>query len=210
MKSLFVTLSLVFTAYQATAQDYIVTWNNDTIPCIMPPKPAKEGLRPSYRYENGYEKFAAIISKDSMRIIEAGQVKSYSRGKHGKGLLCNGIFDAKKIAGDTRKEIGLLKKDEQWFFMQRVSTGPYAKLYIQYSKASDGCIVPNYYFSFASDNHDGVVYIGSKKSALKLLMKDAAIAPQLEKLQYRKSLKGYIDIIEAYNRLKQEAESKLN
>ena len=92
----------------------------------MPPKPAKDGLKPSYKYENGYEKFAAIFSADSMRIIDAGQVKSYSREKHGKGLLCNGIFDAKKIAGNTRKEIGELKKNEKWVFMQRVSTRPYA------------------------------------------------------------------------------------
>ena len=39
-------------------------------------------------------------------------------------------------------------------------------------------------------------------------MEDAAIAPQLEKLKYRKSSKGYIDIVEEYNRLKQEAATK--
>ena len=166
MKSLFVALSLLYIIPKAKAQDYIVTWNNDTITCIMPPKPAKDGLKPSHKYENGYEKFAAIFSADSIRIIDAGQVKSYSREKHGKGLLCNGIFDAKKIAGNTRKEIGELKKNEKWVFMQRVSTGPYAKLYIHYSRASDGCIISNYYFALAGDNPNHVVYVDSKKMLL--------------------------------------------
>ena len=44
MKSLFVALSLLYIIPKAKAQDYIVTWNNDTITCIMPPKPAKDGL----------------------------------------------------------------------------------------------------------------------------------------------------------------------
>lgn len=210
MKSFFIAILIIYTVPQAKAQDYIVTWNNDTIKCTMPPKPAKEGLKPSYKFENGYEKFAAIFSADSLRIIEAGQVKTYKREKHGKRLLCNGVFDAKKIAGTSRKQIGESDKDKKWVFMQRVSTGPYAKLYIQYSRAFDGCIISNYYFSFAGDDPNYVVYADSKKNAIKLLMQDADVAPKLEKFKYRKSSKGYTDIVEEYNRLKKEAAGNQN
>jgi hypothetical protein len=79
MKLLFLTLTLIFVCTLAKAQDYIVTWNNDTIPCRMPPKPSKEGLKQSYKYENGYDKFVAIFSADSLRVIESGQIKSYKR-----------------------------------------------------------------------------------------------------------------------------------
>ena len=50
--------------------------------------------------------------------------------------------------------------------MQRVSTRPYAKLYIHYSRASDGCIISDYYFALAGDNPNHVVYVDSKKMLL--------------------------------------------
>jgi hypothetical protein len=93
--------------------------------------------------------------------------------------------------------------------MQRVRTGPFAKLYLHYKRDNDGCAIPYYYLSFAGDNPNNVVYVDSKKSAIKLLMEDAEIAPQLEKLNYRNSSEGYIDIVEAYNRLKQEAATRI-
>lgn len=205
MKLLFLTLTLTFACILVKGQDYIVTWNNDTIPCRMPPKPAKEGLKQSRKYENGYDKFVAIFSADSLRIIEAGQVKSYKREKHGRRLLCDGVFDAKKIAGTSRKQIAESDKDKKWVFMQRVKTGPFVKLYQHYKRDNDGCAISYYYLSFAGDNPNNVVYVDSKESAIKLLMKDTDVAQHLEKLKYRKSSNGFIDIVEGYNRLKQEA-----
>ncbi|MES2775283.1 MAG: hypothetical protein V4722_13930 [Bacteroidota bacterium] len=190
------------------SQNYIVTWTNDTVSCTFPNKPKKEGLKPAYKYENGYERVAAIFPEDSIRIIEAGQVKSYTRNEHGKGLLCNGTFYAKKIDDDSPKQIDETEKDKKWHFMQKVSAGPFATLYMQYSRANDGCILSSYYFSFPGDDPDYVVAVDSKKQAIKLLAGDAGNAPQIEKLKYRKSWKGYIDIVEGFNRLKQEAATK--
>ncbi len=209
MKFLFLTLTFLYSCKLVKGQDYIVTWNNDTIACRMPTKPAKEGLKQSYKYENGYDKFAVIFAADSLRIIEAGQIKSYKREKHGKRLLCNGVFDAKKISGTSPKQIAESDKDKKWVFMQRVKTGPFVKLFHHYKRDNDGCAISYYYLSFAGDNPNNVVYVDSKESAIKLLMKDADVAEQLEKMKYRKSSNGYIDIVNEYNRLKQEAATRI-
>jgi hypothetical protein len=112
------------------AQDYVITWDNDTVACTFPAKPGKEGLRPARKYENGYLRVPAIFAGDSIRVLRAGEVKGYFRKAHGKYLLCNGFFESRKIvpgAGVYENE-----QDNQWYFMNRVLEGKYASLYMIY------------------------------------------------------------------------------
>jgi len=144
MKKIIFLSCLLLLAKITFCQDYIVTWNNDTIHCTLPARPGKEGVRPSLKYENGHIRTLAIFPNDSIRVLEAGQVKGYYREKHGKYLLCNGHFEAKKKLWQGT--------DTNWYFMSRVEAGEYASLYMMYLRISRSPV--RYYFLMKKDDPD--------------------------------------------------------
>ncbi len=184
------------------AQDYIVTWKNDTLPCVFPDKPGKEGFRPVAKFENGHIRVLTYFPNDSVRAIEAGHIRSYSRAKHGRGLLCNGVFDAKMI-GDKEKTIAdptRFRADNNWYFMRRVEEGPFATLYIVYTY-SGRRISYSYFISRKEDDPDKAILLLGRKHTVRLLSEDEA-ARSLKNFKYKNSAKGYREIVKEYNRLK--------
>ncbi len=186
-------------------QDHIVTWNNDTLQCTFPNKPGKEGFRPSYKYENGHLRVIAYFPNDSVRVIEAGEIKSYSRKDHGKSLLCNGQFDAKQIQREGRKAsyFPRYSDEKSWHFMRRMVTGKHATLYIAYWYQGQNSPAAYYFITRSDADPKLAVVLNGRKDANKFLS-DADMAEQMKKVKYRKSRKGYIDIVNEYNRLKEE------
>ena len=90
-------LIALFWGFKAVSQDFIITWQNDTIPCKLPGDAKEIGLKPTRKYHNGYERVTALFQNDSLRVINAGEIFGYFRQKHGKKLLCDGYFEAKQI-----------------------------------------------------------------------------------------------------------------
>lgn len=175
------------------SQDYVVTWNNDTISCILPAKPGKEGVKPSFKYENGHIRTLAIFPNDSLRVLEAGQVKGYYRQKHGSYLLCDGHFEAKKMRWPN--------KDTNWYFMSRVEEGEYASLYMIYLKLSRSPV--RYYFLIKKDDPDPLftTYLRSWKHIQELL-NDDDIKEGMQNFFSARGKKQYIKAVKEYNRLK--------
>jgi hypothetical protein len=196
----------------AAAQDYIITWQNDTIACKLPGNSKTVGIKPGWKYQNGYERILTVFANDSIRVINAGEIKGYSRKEHGKKLLCDGIFEAKKIALAVKNKLTPVdaeksKKEEPWYFLNRVVQGKYASLYIQYSFQSSS-ISSSYYISrHGIEPPDTVIPFFNKKKMIELLSNDA-MAGELANFNYRKSTKGLLDIVNEYNRLKEEADKK--
>lgn len=128
-KSVFLIASILL-ALAAPCQDHIITWKNDTIPCKLTPDPRKAGLKPAGNYRNGYFRIAALYPNDSLRVYDAGQIKGYYRKEHGKGLLCDGHFDALQLAeaaGNLVTEAE--RRSFAWAFLLRVQHGRFASLY---------------------------------------------------------------------------------
>lgn len=113
------------------AQDYIVSWQSDTIKALLPSNPAKEqGLRPGWKYKNGFFLLSVLFKNDSLRVIKPGEIKGYYREKHGKGFLCNGYFESiQVIEGGENKTNTEGKNEADWYFMQPVYIGKFASLY---------------------------------------------------------------------------------
>ncbi len=122
---------LLLMAENCPAQDYIITWNNDTLYCELPANPSKAGFRPRADNKNGYFKLAAIFPNDSARVFKPGEIKGYYRAKHGKQLLCDGMFYSVQSVrpnrpltdGDSKKGGG------DWYFMLAEEVGEYASMY---------------------------------------------------------------------------------
>lgn len=187
------------------AQDYIVTWKNDTLSCVFPDKPGKEGFRPAFKFENGHVRVLTYFPNDSVRAIEAGEIRSYSRSKHGTGLLCNGVFDAKKIDNRDRAMVDpyRLRDERPWYFMRRVEEGPFATLYILYTY-SGRRISFSYYLCRSDDDPDMAISLRGRKHTVRLLSEDEH-AGSLVNFKFKNSQKGYIQIVREYNRLKTAA-----
>jgi hypothetical protein len=116
--------------FPALSQDYLVNWQNDTLSVTLPANPAKEDFKPGWKYRSGYELIAVIFANDSIRAINAGEIKAYYRQKHGKGLLCDGSFESIKVEEGTGKRTNAEGKVAySWYFMQPVHKGRYASLY---------------------------------------------------------------------------------
>ncbi len=130
MKHMLIALSLlVFSS--AFTQNYIVNWQNDTIKALLPFNPVKEqGLKPGWKYKNGFLLLSVLFTNDSLRIIKPGEIKSYYREKHGKWLLCDGYFESiQVIDGGPNKTDTEGRREVNWYFMQPVYKGKFASLY---------------------------------------------------------------------------------
>lgn len=198
--------------WETMAQDYIITWQNDTISCTLPGNIKKTGIKPIWKYQNGYQSIVTVFSNDSIRVINAGEIKGYSRQEHGKRLLCNGVFEAKKIIGDTKNKLTTTEgenpgEDEPWYFLSRIVQGKYASLYIHYTYQRSS-IASSYYLSrHGIEPPDTVIPFFNKKRMIELLSSDDN-AEEISRFNYRKSAKGFSEIVNEYNRLKEMAADK--
>lgn len=200
------TLCLAFllsSFFAVHAQDYIVTWTNDTIACRLSANPKKDRLKPLAKYKNGHERIVSFFDNDSLRTIEPGKIKSYYRKDHGTSLLCNGYFDSKLHFFQPKKEKKKKYRATNWYFLQRVVEGKYASLYLGYFTYGDGCTDDAWYIS--RPGTDTAWSLMGKKHAVELLS-DAQTREAMKKIIWRSSSKGYSDIVNAYNRIREEME----
>ena len=214
MKKQFLLLPLLSLALVpgAVGQDYIITWNNDTIACQLPGDAKKAGLKPAWKYEDRYERIVTVSDNDSIRVINAGEIKGYSRQKHGKRLLCDGVFEAKQILFSNQNKRTTVEgknsgNNPNWVFLSRITEGKYATLYMKYD--TDGT---SYYSSYYIVRHgieaaNTVIPFFNKKKMIELLS-DSDIASEMKRFKYRKSNKGFAEIVNEYNRLKEAAGKK--
>lgn len=207
---LFLAMSMLLSVIYMQGQDYIITWQNDTIACNLPGDAKKAGLKPFWKYENGYRQIAIFFDNDSIRVIKAGEIKGYTRKKHGRRLLCDGDFEAKQVVLQTKakrtfvEDNSSTEKTHPWFFFNRVIVGKFANLYIKYE--SDGsCYYLSYYIHrHGIDSVNTVVPIITKKKML-VFLSDSDIATEMQRFKYKKSSKGFSEIVKEYNRLKEAA-----
>ncbi|OSZ80620.1 hypothetical protein CAP36_05040 [Chitinophagaceae bacterium IBVUCB2] len=208
--TLWLLISGLMFGQKANGQDYIINWQNDTIICKLPGNIKKTGLKPAWKYEDGYEKIVTVFGYDSVRIIKAGEVKGYSRKEHGKKLLCDGFFESKQIvtAGQKRRtnvEESGASDNEDWIFLSRLIEGKYATLYIRYASDGRGIYTSYYLHRQGIEKENTVIPFFNKKKMLELLSNSAS---QLKDFKYRKSNKGFQEIVHEYNRLKEMAAIK--
>lgn len=195
MKKIHILQCLMLTTQVALSQDYVVTWKDDTLHCRLPEKPGKEGIRPAMKYENGHIRFLAIFPNDSIRVLEAGQVKGYYRQKHGRYLLCDGVFEAKKFAWPRR--------DTNWYFMSRVAEGKFATLYRIYLKTSKQPVL--YYFLSKAGYIDTMVPVLVKNwRHLRQLLTEDKMKEEVNWLFEGSKKRKFIEVVKAYNQLKQD------
>ncbi len=132
MLTLLTTVLLLFSINRSAAQDYIITWDDDTLFCRLPAKPVKEGFRPRGHHKNGYARIVAVFPNDSIRVFKPGEIKGYYREKHGQSLLCDGRFHSVKVKARnslvTDAE-GKKTMDPAWHFMVLEEEGTYASMY---------------------------------------------------------------------------------
>lgn len=194
----------------AVGQDYIITWKNDTIPCQLPGNIKETDLRPAWKYSNGHYNTVAVFQNDSVRVINAGEIKGYTRQKHGKQYLCNGFFESKQVVSPAVQKRTPVDskandpKNQDWFFMNRIVDGRYASLYMIYD--NDGTCISAYYYIRRHDDPvpNKVTPVISKKKMVAFLS-DAGIADQLKAFSGKRSNRRFVKIIREYNRLKEIA-----
>ncbi len=213
MKYIFFLTATLLAGLAAGAQDYIITWQGDSIACRFPDKPRKEGFRPAGKYHNGHIRVATIFPNDSVRVIEAGQIKGYYRAKHGKSLLCNGQFVTKKLVDHAgRKDAwwNNTTEAEPFFFVQKVIEGKHADLYTFYVQF--GSDAPEQYYCITKHNETEAgkaIVMNNRKKAVQFLS-DPDIAEDMSQFRYKKNWKAYHQIVEEYNRLKTEVAGNRN
>lgn len=193
-----------------SSQDYIITWQGDTLECRMPGKPWKEGLRPARKYSNGHIRLPVFFANDSMRVIEAGTIKGYSRAKHGGSFLCNGVFESKQLVDDKGNESPSWHWDENkdsWYFLQKLEEGAYASLYILYIRCGSGTDVIYCIAKHAGHQPDKAAVMYSRKRTVAFLS-DPDVAAGMKSFRYKKNRYAYREIVREYNRLKAEAAYK--
>lgn len=204
MQKLVFLLITVLLAMPANTQDYIITWENDTIYCELPGKPGKKGLRPAGNYTNGYKRIAAIFAGDSLRVMEPGQVRGYFRKEHGDGLLCDGNFESVKIPeGNGFRTLTGSEPDFKWSFMLLESKGKYASLYKLLVRTKR---VNTYYFvvKHQGEFKDKGFYLTTRKRLRKVLVEEDI---REEMLLAISKTGRYPVLVDEYNRLKEAASS---
>jgi len=185
---------VLFFTNAGLAQDYIITWSGDTLSCVLPGKPGKEGIRPAAKYHNGHIRVVAFFPNDSVRVLEAGQVKGYFRSRHGKSLLCDGHFEAKKIYRKGR--------DTVWYFMNRVVEGKFASLYVVYLRA-DRRIYRYYYLRKLTDRLSFFESNIATYKQLRRMLTEDDIREGMQLFFSGKRKNRFIGAVREYNRLKE-------
>ncbi|MBL7723696.1 MAG: hypothetical protein JNK27_06085 [Chitinophagaceae bacterium] len=194
----------VFTLFQcAQAQDHVITWDADTLTCIFPDKPRKEGLRPGSKYENGHIRLLAHFENDSVRIIEAGDVKGYSRKKHGKSLLCDGVFESVELTEEEQRYIYYGRSDgKRWYFLNRVFSGKYASLYVMYiSRTSES--PRSFYFIKKTDQKSTKPVLLRNWKQIFTQLDDLPVNSGFKADNYRGKKRNFVYVVNDYNRLKE-------
>lgn len=211
MKYIFSLIVTLLSATLLNSQDYIITWKGDSLECRMPEKPWKEGFRPISKYDNGHLQVPVIFANDSVRVIKAGDIKGYSRDKHGKGLLCNGDFESKQLLDEKGRKSAMWHwggDEDSWYFLQKLEEGPHANLYILYLRCSSGITDAFYGISkHAEGKPDKAVVMYNRKRTVEFLS-DPDIADKMKKVKYKKKRSAYRQLVNEYNRLKTEAANK--
>lgn len=194
----------VFTLFLcAQAQDHVITWDADTLQCIFPDKPRKEGVRPGSKYENGHIRLLAHFENDSIRVIEAGDIKRYSRKKHGKSLLCDGVFESVEVTEQEQRYIYSGRNDgKRWYFLNRIFSGKYASLYVMYISRTSG--PPSSFYFVRKMDHEKIkpVLLRNWKQVFDHLH-DPVINADFKAENYKGKQKNYLHIVKEYNRLKE-------
>jgi hypothetical protein len=195
------------------SQDYVITWKGDSLECYMPEKPWKEGFRPPRKYDNGHLRIPVVFQNDSTRVIEAGDVKGYSRTKHGRGMLCNGVFESKQLLDEKGKETTLWHfggKEDSWYFLQKLEEGPHANLYIAYLRCSSGGTDVFYCITKQGEGQPDKAFVMVNRKRTVQFLSDPDVETAMKKFRYKKTRHAYKKIVREYNRLKTEAATKSN
>jgi hypothetical protein len=200
-------LPLLFISFAlcGKSQDYIVTWQKDTIKTQFPANPAREKLKPRYKFKNGYLYLPAVLSKDSLRVYHAGEIKAYYREKHGKNLLCDGYFESIKTAIGSRPQTTTEGKlATQWYFMVPVEKGKYASLY---KVLIWGRRLNTYYYVVKhTDETEPLGVFAMTRKQYQRLLEVAGAEEQM--CQYIKANKRFSKMVAEYNRLMEAAQIK--
>jgi len=196
MKEILLISCFLLTGLTGNLQDHVITWQGDTLDCRFPENPRKEGLRPAYKYHNGHIRLMAVFTNDSVRALEAGQVRGYYREKHGKRLLCDGRFESRKLLwpGD---------KDTSWYFMNIISAGKYATLYKIWEVLYEHPRA--YYFVHFKKDKDPLftTYVSNRKRMREILSDEDTKEGMTQFFADKKA--GYEAAVKTYNQLKEEA-----
>ena len=185
------------------AQDYIITWNNDTLYCELPANPSKKGFRPRADNKNGYFKLVAIFPNDSVRVFKPGEIMGYYRAKHGKQLLCDGMFYSVQAVRTNRPltDADGKKSPGDWYFMLAEKVGEYASMYkvMELNKRLN-----SYYYvvKHTGNKKPEGVFMGTKKQ-LTAILAEKDIEEGMTDFIKKNRLFG--KMINEYNRLKKEA-----
>lgn len=188
------------------AQDYLITWNNDTVYCQLPANPAGEGFRPKGQHKNGYKTLAVIFKNDSIRVINAGEIKGYYRSKHGKGLLCDGMFYSVKVPKTGRMATDAEGKlsGHDWYFMAVDLIGEYASLY-KVLVIRKRLYTHYYVIKHTSEQHPQGAFMGTRKQIVAQLAEKGIEEPMKNFIEKNKS---FTKMVIEYNRLKKAQEEK--
>ena len=99
MKEILLISCFLLTGLTGNLQDHVITWQGDTLDCRFPENPRKEGLRPAYKYHNGHIRLMAVFTNDSVRALEAGQVRGYYRENMEKGFYVMVVLNPVRCCG---------------------------------------------------------------------------------------------------------------
>ncbi|MBL7733315.1 MAG: hypothetical protein JNM88_19260 [Chitinophagaceae bacterium] len=204
-KKIFTVVLLCFFS-NAFSQDYLISWKGDTLFCELPDNPRKEGFRPVGNFTNGYKKIAVFTGADSVRVVEAGQIKGYRRHKHGKNLLCDGYFESVRVPdGNGEYTTPEGKNEGEWHFMLLEHKGRHASLY---KMLVWGRRLYTYYY-VVKHGGEAAVPEGYKifnRSRAEKLLADEDIKTEMQQVIKRE--KKFTRMVEEYNRLKEAAAAK--
>lgn len=215
-KCLFALFFACFYSLSMGQEDMIFTWDGDTINVTMPGQPWKDGVRPASKYDNGYIRTFTVFANDSVRVIEAGEIKGYYRKKHGKRYLCDGYFESRKIKPGTylstinwgRSGTNSGKDaDNPWYFMAPVVKGKHASLYRIYTWCGQ-CMHAMYFLGRPEDEDSLMTQpVWTRKEAIKLLS-DPDVADAMNDYWENGKKKKIGTIVEHYNTVKESAALK--
>lgn len=197
MKELLLISCFLLAGLTGNLQDHVITWQDDTLACRFPDKPRKEGIRRPWKYHNGHVRVMTVFANDSVRVLEAGQVKGYVRKKHGIRLLCNGRFESRKMIwpGD---------RDTSWYFMSLETEGKHASLYKVWEHFNKS---PRpYYFVHLKKQKDPhfTLYVSNRKE-MRNLLTDEETKEGMEQFYAANKRADFESAVKTFNRLKEEA-----
>lgn len=197
MKKISLFGGLLLLCFVSAGQDYIISWQGDTIRCRLVQDPKKEGLKPRYKYTNGHRRLAVVFANDSLRDYDAGEIKGYYRQQHGKSFLCDGHFESVLYSWNGR--------DSSWHFMNRLFKGTYAGLYRIWYRSTDRQSAS--YFLYLPHTPQKFFYIEGF-STLRKMLSDEDVAEKMKPYFSHKNQRHFENIVRQYNRLKSEAAIK--